>query len=181
MPFVPFHQKFPEIARHETRVVAIFNDPVLPNGSYEFEESFCDEPGCDCRRVFWYVMSEKQKEPLAVIHYGWENRGFYQEWWHGNPDPRLIDMLKGPSLNVTSRQSKIAPQLLALVKDTILPDSKYMQMLVKHYQMFRQKIEQESKSSPIVPKTVISASPKVGRNEPCPCGSGKKYKQCCLN
>ena len=22
--------------------------------------------------------------------------------------------------------------------------------------------------------------PKVGRNEPCPCGSGKKYKQCCL-
>ena len=22
---------------------------------------------------------------------------------------------------------------------------------------------------------------KVGRNEPCPCGSGKKYKKCCLN
>ncbi len=21
---------------------------------------------------------------------------------------------------------------------------------------------------------------KVGRNEPCPCGSGKKYKQCCM-
>lgn len=21
----------------------------------------------------------------------------------------------------------------------------------------------------------------VGRNDPCPCGSGKKYKQCCLN
>jgi preprotein translocase subunit SecA len=23
-----------------------------------------------------------------------------------------------------------------------------------------------------------AAMPKVGRNEPCPCGSGKKYKQC---
>jgi len=23
------------------------------------------------------------------------------------------------------------------------------------------------------------AMPKVGRNEPCPCGSGKKYKNCC--
>jgi preprotein translocase subunit SecA len=23
-------------------------------------------------------------------------------------------------------------------------------------------------------------APKVGRNDPCPCGSGKKYKQCCL-
>ncbi|MBU3804251.1 MAG: SEC-C domain-containing protein [Candidatus Cellulosilyticum pullistercoris] len=27
-------------------------------------------------------------------------------------------------------------------------------------------------------KTVVKAK-KVGRNEPCPCGSGKKYKQCC--
>jgi hypothetical protein len=24
-------------------------------------------------------------------------------------------------------------------------------------------------------------NPKVGRNDPCPCGSGKKYKHCCLN
>ena len=22
---------------------------------------------------------------------------------------------------------------------------------------------------------------KIGRNDPCPCGSGKKYKQCCAN
>jgi SEC-C motif-containing protein len=27
--------------------------------------------------------------------------------------------------------------------------------------------------------TVVRDSPKVGRNEPCPCGSGKKYKKCC--
>lgn len=25
----------------------------------------------------------------------------------------------------------------------------------------------------------VSRSPKVGRNEPCPCASGKKFKQCC--
>lgn len=27
--------------------------------------------------------------------------------------------------------------------------------------------------------TVVREGRKVGRNEPCPCGSGKKYKQCC--
>jgi hypothetical protein len=27
---------------------------------------------------------------------------------------------------------------------------------------------------------VVRQGPKVGRNEPCPCGSGKKYKKCCL-
>jgi hypothetical protein len=26
---------------------------------------------------------------------------------------------------------------------------------------------------------VVRETPKVGRNEPCPCGSGKKYKKCC--
>ena len=28
-------------------------------------------------------------------------------------------------------------------------------------------------------KTVVRDEKKVGRNEPCPCGSGKKYKKCC--
>ena len=28
------------------------------------------------------------------------------------------------------------------------------------------------------PSPFIRAAPKVGRNEPCPCGSGKKYKRC---
>ena len=27
-------------------------------------------------------------------------------------------------------------------------------------------------------KTVSNGGPKVGRNDPCPCGSGKKYKKC---
>ena len=29
------------------------------------------------------------------------------------------------------------------------------------------------------PKTVYRAEEKVGRNDLCPCGSGKKYKKCC--
>jgi preprotein translocase subunit SecA len=30
-------------------------------------------------------------------------------------------------------------------------------------------------------KEEIKPAIKVGRNDPCPCGSGKKYKKCCLN
>jgi len=29
------------------------------------------------------------------------------------------------------------------------------------------------------PTTVRRSTPKTGRNDPCPCGSGKKFKQCC--
>ena len=31
----------------------------------------------------------------------------------------------------------------------------------------------------IMPEQVRRESPKIGRNDPCPCGSGKKYKKCC--
>ena len=30
------------------------------------------------------------------------------------------------------------------------------------------------------PSTIIS-NPKIGRNQPCPCGSGEKFKKCCRN
>ena len=30
-----------------------------------------------------------------------------------------------------------------------------------------------------IQKTVVNTTKKVGRNDPCPCGSGKKYKNCC--
>jgi preprotein translocase subunit SecA len=35
------------------------------------------------------------------------------------------------------------------------------------------RVQQEAK-----PKQVVRSEPKVGRNDPCPCGSGKKYKKC---
>lgn len=34
-------------------------------------------------------------------------------------------------------------------------------------------------SGEVVTGTVRRSAPKVGRNDPCPCGSGKKFKQCC--
>ena len=33
--------------------------------------------------------------------------------------------------------------------------------------------------NPPTPKQFVRESPKIGRNAPCPCGSGKKYKKCC--
>ena len=42
-------------------------------------------------------------------------------------------------------------------------------------QVVKKVITNESKET----KKVIKKSTKVGRNDPCPCGSGKKYKNCC--
>jgi hypothetical protein len=39
-------------------------------------------------------------------------------------------------------------------------------------------LEDEFWSTPV--QTVVRPGPRIGRNDPCPCGSGKKYKKCCL-
>ena len=38
----------------------------------------------------------------------------------------------------------------------------------------RKELYKEQRSS-----TTVVKPPKIGRNDPCPCGSGKKYKKCC--
>jgi hypothetical protein len=41
--------------------------------------------------------------------------------------------------------------------------------------------EAEFDDPPISHAPIRNASPKIGRNDPCPCGSGQKYKKCCLH
>ena len=36
-------------------------------------------------------------------------------------------------------------------------------------------------AAPAKPAPYVHAEAKVGRNEPCPCGSGVKFKRCCGN
>ena len=42
-------------------------------------------------------------------------------------------------------------------------------------------LEDARMQSKNVPETFVRESEKIGRNDPCPCDSGKKYKKCCLN
>ena len=52
-----------------------------------------------------------------------------------------------------------------------------MQQAVKKEEMFTSSGAKEN----TVKKPQRRAENKVGRNDPCPCGSGKKFKQCCVN
>jgi len=42
-----------------------------------------------------------------------------------------------------------------------------------------QKIELSRGEGQTEKKPIVRKEKKIGRNEPCPCGSGKKYKKCC--
>ncbi|WP_028578071.1 preprotein translocase subunit SecA [Desulfomicrobium escambiense] len=50
---------------------------------------------------------------------------------------------------------------------------------LKHEEQEEVKYAGGSEPAETKPDTVRRADPKVGRNDPCPCGSGQKYKRCC--
>ena len=86
---------------------------------------------------------------------------------------RLLDIVKS-DVTKTVLQVKIeSPEELAQASESMqeeLSDLKGVQ-----YQHANSEAESET---PAKVPTPIQAGPKVGRNDPCPCGSGKKYKQC---
>ena len=86
---------------------------------------------------------------------------------------------------------KMSPQILAQAKDPrmrALIISIYRKMLVDGVNINDDKeVKKWMKKHPEVlqggetmkVETVRREEPKVGRNDSCPCGSGKKYKKCC--
>ncbi|OGS08006.1 MAG: hypothetical protein A2270_01775 [Elusimicrobia bacterium RIFOXYA12_FULL_51_18] len=95
-------------------------------------------------------------------------------------DDELVEELNKISPEILSQAKN--PQMRKLVIDL------YRKMLVEGVDVNNEKeVGKWLKKHPEVAnggdvqkvETVKRAGPKVGRNEPCPCGSGKKYKKCC--
>jgi hypothetical protein len=141
MYFTPFHQYFPALASNETRSIQVFanNEWGLPVDRYGLMELYCETPDCDCRRTMLMVVSEKNREPVAVINFGWESRNFYEKWFHSK-DKSVIDELKGPCLNSMSPQSKVGDKILSLVCSTVLKDVNYIERIKRHYKLFKDKV-----------------------------------------
>jgi uncharacterized protein len=47
------------------------------------------------------------------------------------------------------------------------------------YRYFKQDRVAQAQAAALRSQPYERADPKIGRNDPCPCGSGKKYKRCC--
>jgi hypothetical protein len=148
MPFELFYSRFPELAEKETRSVLVLDNSFtqsLPPSDYGFMELFCDEPGCDCRRVFFSVISSKTLKPEAVIAYGWETKEFYRKWFKYGTEEDILN-LQGPELNLCSPQGEYADDILQLFKDSLLKDKSYIERVKRHYRMFRNTVDKPRNS-----------------------------------
>ncbi len=200
---VPLTKRCPELAASELFALDISNAACgLPNGRYLFLESYCASHECDCRRVFLNVLHADQI--IATIGFGWEPIGFYYDWMGKKPDEsKLMDETirdtKGPVLEFGGYSGPHAEKMLEYFKTRLMSDSTLIGMLKRHYDAFKRATVVEA-GYPAVDFQKLSAArsfggkenlrggsrtglklAKTGRNEPCPCGSGKKYKRCCMD
>nr|QGT50781.1 hypothetical protein Elusimicrob2101_0440 [uncultured Elusimicrobia bacterium] len=58
-------------------------------------------------------------------------------------------------------------------------DFKSIRQMKKWMKDHEAELRAEQPGAPAKVETVKHEGPKIGRNDPCPCGSGKKYKKCC--
>ena len=139
MPMIPFLEKFPELGARETRSVTATGRQDLPDGEYGFLELYCNEPGCDCRRVMIDVLRPETgwSKIWATISYGWEDLDFYRKWGGAGNDPIEI---KGPYLDPLNPQTKYSSALLNLFR-FLLRSPEYVHRLKQHYHMFRESVD----------------------------------------
>jgi hypothetical protein len=136
MPMVAFYSKFRDLAFREMRVVGVFEHEFLPAGEYGLLEFYCNERGCDCRRVILQVLrSDTGWRVWASINFGWETPSFYRKWMHG--DAEAARGMWGPTLDPLNPQSQHSPALLGLFRDVVLKDRAYVQRLRRHYNLFK--------------------------------------------
>lgn len=178
MDLMPFHKIEPELAERETRTITVLKErDDLPAGSYTLMESYCPDPTCDCRRVMLNIASKENLEQryLATISYGFDRD----------------DDMAGPFLDPLNPQSEYSEELLRLVTESVLSDHQYVERLEEHYHLVKQAAEDFGHPAYVrIQRALHGDEPgpfgyappreRVPRSAPCPCGSGKKYKQCCM-
>jgi hypothetical protein len=145
-------------------------------------DEYCVQPGCDCVQVMLVffrprVGATTAEEDLpegeldAFFNY---KTGEIQleKVWPGCPTQQLIAGLHTayPGLNKELEKRHCQMQKLG------------RRLMGKRRSRFSNALRKfgEKLANDMAPDSAKAPAPVAGRNEPCPCGSGKKYKKCCM-
>ncbi|MED5356642.1 MAG: preprotein translocase subunit SecA [Pseudomonadota bacterium] len=92
----------------------------------------------------------------------------------------LLERLKQEVVRILSHLQIKRQDEAELIEEKRREEAERQQLAFQHAQASAlPEAEQESGQQAEVPqRPMVRDAPKVGRNDPCPCGSGKKYKQC---
>jgi hypothetical protein len=183
-----FDVAFPGLAREEMKIIRVTRDDLIPDGDYAFEEFYCNEPRCDCRRVILRIQAIPSRRTVATLNYAFEPP--VPGTLHADEPQIMIDPL--------NPQSELSDVFAAVFEDLIETDPTFRATFIGHYELWKAVVDDPRHPDhhkvrspehdfpgfrPAFPARVNPPyrrdTPKVGPNDPCPCGSGKKFKRCC--
>jgi len=135
------------------------------------------------KAVMLQVLDAQWKDHLAAMDHlrqGIHLRGYAQK------DPKqeykreafelfsdMLDRIKREVISLVTRVEIREPE------DVMAMEEQRQRQQPMHFEHPSVQSEGEEDEVAVIPQQpVVRLQPKVGRNDPCPCGSGKKYKQC---
>jgi hypothetical protein len=124
------------------------------------DDQYCVKPRCTCQEALLSffrlrVSAESRRSPTGPslsIRYAYKTE--------------RIEPLPG------AEDGRLSGQVFVEELRKVLPDLN--SLLAKRHALLQRLYRRASRG-----KTIRLQAPKLGRNDPCPCGSGKKYKKCC--
>ena len=142
------------------------------NEAWAVDEQYCVQPGCKCKETvlsFLKLMDAAGHKTTALrktpaIRYSYYSQASKPVARGPAGSPSLEDLLA--ALKSAHANLNAQLELRHLIMQTLY---------TRHY-LARAQTRLQSPSA----DSLSAGSPKIGRNEPCPCGSGRKYKHCCL-
>ena len=162
------------------------SNAIGPSVMHHFEKS-----------VMLQVLDNAWKEHLAAMDHlrmGIHLRGYAQK------DPKqeykreafemftgMLDNVKQEVISIVSKVQVRSDEEVRIMEEEARQKQREQEMLFHHAEavslefhpedpLEQERPEQERKAEAVKP--FVRDAAKVGRNDPCPCGSGKKYKQC---
>ena len=128
---------------------------------YWARDLYCINPGCPCKDItLSFAEFDDEDKPKELGAVGINLKQFRVD---------EIQAIEAPEKELTQIFSKF--QKRAGVKKTLKTRQKEMKVIGKEIAKLSIKNRSQGRKS----------GSKLGRNDPCPCGSGKKYKKCCLS
>jgi len=144
----------------------------LDDITYMVDDQYCVSYACSCTHAGLTFLARKKEVILnkynqLFIIYDYKTKKFKIE------NPGSSKKISSPKVLVKEFQRNNLEEVII----------KRHEKLRAMYDLFRERKYGHSEKKRIQQQVTISSNgtPKIGRNEPCPCGSGKKYKKCCMN
>jgi hypothetical protein len=158
----------------------------LDNARWMADDMYCVRPGCGCSvsALTFIQMPEKgsnlahgsvSSPTLSLYYYYDSGRIELIDQKPGSPAPdKFVRALRAANSDLDRTLRNRHQQLKRLAERT----PKTRRLASRLASFLRRNDAAETAPAP-PPARAVARTAKVGRNDPCPCGSGKKYKKCC--